>query len=80
MIPSVPYGFFYHRGNVVPVQAFVFHLRSFKRGVRDNPYSAYFTFDTLSHYCDDKIRKFLRYHLLKLVILLRVYLPLKRVA
>ena len=41
MIPSVSYGFFHHRGNVVPVQAFIFHLRSFKRGVRDNPYSAY---------------------------------------
>ena len=65
MILKVSYGLLHHSGNVVPGQAFVFHLRSFKRGVRDNPYSAYFTFDTLSHYCDDKIRKFLRYHLLR---------------
>ena len=35
MILKVSYGLLHHRGNVVPVQAFVFHLRSFKRGVKD---------------------------------------------
>ena len=35
MILKVSYGFPHRRGNVVPVQAFVFHLRSFKRGVKD---------------------------------------------
>jgi len=35
MIPFVTYGLLHRRGNVVSVQAFVFHLRSFKRGVRE---------------------------------------------